>query len=95
MKKVIQKAIKESNLNGYKWTVKDNKLYWNYLTKEHFEIETGETFVKVIYKNPILKDETFVYILVGDDSFIYDAKTIDEAVEIAVKQTIIKANATF
>ena len=34
MKKVIQKAIKESNLNGYKWTVKDNKLYWNYLTKK-------------------------------------------------------------
>lgn len=105
MKNVIKKAIKESNLNGYKWTIKGNKLFWSYLTKEYFEIETGSVselgiqldiqFVKVIYKNPILEDETFICIFVGDDDLICDAKTIDEAIEKAVKQTIKKANTTF
>lgn len=101
MKNVIKKAIKESNLNGYKWTIKGNKLFWSYLTKEYFEIKTGVVsesniqFVKVIYKNPILEDETFICIFVGDDDLICDAKTIDEAIEKAVKQTIKKANTTF
>lgn len=107
MKKIITKAIKESDLKGYKWTVEGNKLHWDYLTKEYFRIETGNTidicsgaetedekYVKVVYVNPLFDDETFIYVLVGND-FYCDAKTVEEAIEIAVKATIRKANNLF
>lgn len=106
---IIKKAIKETeNVSGQKWSVdKDGTLKWDYLTVEYFRIEAGNTidictgretedekYVKVVYVNPLLGEETFVYVLVGND-FYCDAQTVEQAIEIAVKATIRKANRTF
>jgi hypothetical protein len=94
-KAIITKAIKESELNGYKWKMETNKLTWNYLTVEHFKFEIAEDHLKVIYVMPHLnEEETFVYLLVGEE-FYNDAKTTEEALEKATKQTIKKANRLF
>lgn len=94
-KEIIKKAIKESELNGYKWSVKGDVLNWSYLTVEHFKFEIGEDFLKVIYVLPHLKaEETFLYLIVGQE-FYADAKTVEEAFEIATKSTITKANRLF
>lgn len=94
-KAIITKAIKESELNGYKWKMEADKLTWNYLTVEHFRFEIAEDQLKVIYVMPHLDtEETFVFLLIGEE-FYNDAKTIEEALEKATKATIKKANRLF
>lgn len=88
-KEIIKKAINDSELNGYKWTIKSNKLIWSYLDVE-FDIEIKkEENVKIIHDG-----ETFIYILVGNE-FYNDAKTIEDGLYKAIKGTIRKANNLF
>lgn len=100
MKAIVLNAIKESELNGYKWNFDGNKLTWSYLTVEYFsfeieEIDEIEKFVKVIYHMPHLNTkETFTAAIVGD-IFYGDFKTVEEAIAGLTKATIKKANSTF
>ena len=94
-KEIITKAIKESELNGYKWSVKGDALHWSYLSVEHFRFEMGEDYVRVVYVMPhLLEEETFIYLIVGEEFYV-DAKSMEEALAIATKATIAKANRLF
>lgn len=99
MKAIVLNAIKESNLNGYKWNFDGEKLTWSYLTVEYFSFEItdvdDEKFVKVVYHMPhINAKETFTAAIVGKD-FYCDYKTVEEAIAGLTKATIKKANSTF
>ena len=99
MKTIVTNAIKESDLNGYKWNFDGTKLTWSYLTVEYFSFEIKKddeyTLVKVNYHMPHLEAvETFKIFMVGDE-FYCDYRTVEEAVAEITKATIRKANSTF
>ena len=97
IKALVNKAIKDSDLKGYKWYLSGSNLHWSYLSKEYFTIEIGsveEPSVKVIYHNDLIGEETFIYLLIGHD-FYCECRTIDSGIYEAVKSTINKANNTF
>jgi hypothetical protein len=89
----IQKAIKDSDLNGYKWTITKKGLRWSYCDVEftfHYDPETN--FLQVYDAPGVIVDEApFIGLLIGDHSWD-DAKDIEEAYYKATKATISKAN---
>lgn len=90
-RKAVQKAIRESELNGYKWAVTSSGLKWNYLDVEfqfeQIECEFGDVILKTVDEH----GHTFATILVSSE-FYGDCATIEEGYEKLTKQTIKKAN---
>ena len=91
IRNAIIKAIKESELNGYKWTITPNGLKWSYCDiaftfEEHMET-TGETTLFVYDEY----DNANVFVWYGEDKYS-DCKTLPEAYYIATKSVIRKAN---
>lgn len=87
----IQKAIKDSDLNGYKWTITENGLRWSYLTGENevftFDTTTEENFLTV--RGPFCEMAGIWY---EENERWADCKTLTEAYYLATKATIRKAN---
>jgi hypothetical protein len=99
MKKIINKAIGECDLNGHKWSFDGEKLHWNYLTVEYFtfEIVTDEDFIigKVNYHQPHFDlVSMFECVFIGN-GIVDDCNTIEEAIYLLTKKTINKANYIF
>lgn len=95
IRNAITKAIKESDLNGYKWTITENGLHWSYLSKnEQFtfgnhEEADGSANTLVVFDH---LGDVFVRIWYGTDRFITDCETLTEAYYLATKKTIRQAN---
>lgn len=91
----IQQGIKESELNGYKWTITTNGLKWSYCDVEFTfkltEIDDEEKYLTVHVKGC---NEMFVGIII-DNSRWADANTIEDAYRKATRATIRKANNTY
>ena len=96
---IMEKAINDSDLNGYKWTANKNGLHWSYGVDFTLTIETdcfGETVVYIGDKN------TDVYICVSvvnreKDDWLCDeyhdfVKTREDAIYWATRKIIAKAN---
>lgn len=84
-----QRAIKESDLNGYKWTVTSTGLEWTY--GETFTIEEKPCMDNIVLVVSTSYEPLFVGMVVGPDRYD-DAQTVEEAYYKAVKATIAKAN---
>ena len=82
------KAIKESNLNGYKWAVTPNGLGWSYCDVHFAFLHDAEKGCFYVYDDNGAK---FVCLLIGEE-FYCDAKTLEEAYYKATCETISKAN---
>ena len=90
---IIRQAIKDSELNGYKWTISGNKVHWSY--DVDFTIHMGRALEDDADTSYIRVDDEhgdrFVYLLIGN-SFYHDAETFEEGLAIAIKSTIKRAN---
>lgn len=82
----ISQAIKDSELNGYKWTITKNGLKWSYMDEE-FTFDTPEENILTV-KN---RYSTFATIWYEDCKYA-DCKTLTEAYYLATKATIREAN---
>lgn len=100
--KIMRKAIRETkNTSKQKWTVDERNAFlkWEYLTSEFFYItvykdeELGD-IVMMKYKSPIIGEEKFASVFVGNE-FYHDCKTLEDAIYMVTQRTILKANNTF
>ena len=82
------KAIKESDLNGYKWAVTPNGLGWSYCDVNFTFWHDPEKNIFHVYDD---NDASFVTLLIGEE-FYCDAKNLEEAYYKATRETIYKAN---
>lgn len=95
---MMKKAIKDSELNGYKWTANKNGLTWSYGVQFDIEItdeETGNKMVRFEDKNSGCEVVTFT--VTEEDAWLVDSyhdfnTTIDEAIYWAARKMIKKAN---
>jgi hypothetical protein len=90
IRNAIAKAIKDSELNGYKWTITENGLHWSYLSKNEqftFDTETEENFLTV--HGPYCNMAGIWY---EQGEKYADCETLTEAYYLATKATIAKAN---
>jgi hypothetical protein len=90
IRNAITKAIKESELNGYKWTITENGLRWSYLSENEmfvFDTTTEENFLTV--HGPAF-DMAGIWYEQGEK--YADCETLAEAYYLATKATIKKAN---
>ena len=93
-KSIIELAIKESNLNGYKWKVTDRGLWWSYSESEFvFEYKEGDEEHLLTVKDE-LQGETVVMYFVGS-TWLCDFNDLERAIYAAVKSTIRHCNATY
>ena len=89
-KNAIVKAIKESELNGYKWTITENGLRWSYLSEnEQFTFDTTAEDNILIVHGPYCDMATIWY---EQGEKYADCETLTEAYYLATKATIRKAN---
>lgn len=91
IKQIVERAIDESDLNGYKWKYNNEALHWSYLDTifKLKIIQSKFNVVKVTYQ-----DEIFIIVSFGD-SIYEDCKTLEEAIRLATIRTIQKANYLF
>ena len=83
----ITKAIKESDLNGYKWTITENGLRWSYLDTE-FTFDTTEEHILTV-KGGYCRMACIWY---EQGEKYADCETLADAYYLATKATIKKAN---
>lgn len=92
IRQAIQQGIKESEKNGYKWTITADGLKWSYCDEEFTfkltEVDDEDKFLTVHQKGC---SEMWVGIIISDTRWA-DANTIEEAYRKATKATIAKAN---
>lgn len=90
-REAITKAIKESDLNGYKWTITENGLRWSYLSEnEIFTFDTASAKDILAVRDP--HGHAFTYIWYEQGEKYADCETLTEAYYLATKATIRKAN---
>lgn len=89
IRNAITKAIKESDLNGYKWTITEHGLKWSYGEEFTFDT-TSEENILMVRANSSRKYMAVIWYK-KDDKFA-DCKTLVEAYYLATKATIRKAN---
>ena len=82
----VQRAIKESDLNGYTWTVTPDGLEWSY--GETFRFSEGKEMLSVYADS---YGGFMLGMLVGPNSWD-DAKTLEEAYYKAAREVIYQAN---
>lgn len=90
IRNAIQKAIKESELNGYKWTITENGLHWSYLSENEqftFDNKTEENIL--IVRGPYCMMAIIWY---EKGEKLANCETLTEAYYLATKATIQKAN---
>ena len=93
-KSIFELAIRDSKLNGYKWKVTDRGLWWSYSESEFvFEFEEGDKEHLLTVRDE-LQGETVVSLFVGANWYC-DAKDLEGAIFLAVKNTIRHCNATY
>lgn len=87
IRSAIARAIKDSDLKGYKWTIIENGIQWSYGVTFTFEIQE-EDFLVVTSDGGFTMADVFFH---ESDKYA-DAKTIEEAYYLATKLTIRKAH---
>ena len=86
----ISKAIKDSDLNGYKWTITENGLRWSYLSENEqftFDTETEENVLIVVGPYCMM---AIIWYEQGEK--LADCETLTDAYYLATKAAIAKAN---
>lgn len=87
----IAKAIQESDLNGYKWTITADGVAWSYMD--------GEAFVFTVREEGIIyvqwKGFRLATVYFDPTDEYADCKTLEEAYYLVTKQLIRNANHTF
>lgn len=96
MKKEIKNAmmngIKESDLNGYKWSVTSNGLKWSYGEEFNFTLsEKDDDGDQILTVKAVQSKMKITNIWIGD-SFYCDCSSIEEAYKLATRRTIRNAN---
>lgn len=87
-REAIARGIEDSDLNGYKGSIKPNGLKWSYLDTEFSFIEEDDgEFLSVRSSF----NEPFISVWYGSNNYS-DTKTLIEAYEEATRRTIRKAN---
>lgn len=93
IRNAIREGIKESELNGYKWTITADGLEWSY--GESFEfIEEEHDDIILLFVIAKSSDMKMARLLIGKDWFC-DCSDIVDAYRIATKATINNANRTY
>ena len=87
-REAIARAIKESDLKGYKWSITPTGLKWSYLDIEFTFIEEDDGEFLSVRDN---FNEPFISIWYGADKYA-DVKTLSGAYEEATRRTIRRAN---
>lgn len=87
----ITKAIKDSELNGYKWTITENGLRWSYFSENdgEFTFDANTEAEMLIVHGPYC-DMAAIWYEPGEK--YADCETLADAYYQATKTTIRKAN---
>lgn len=91
LRKAVLEGIKESELNGYKWTVKDGKLHWSYGEVFSFDYKQIDEECEYLIVRAEQSRETMAIVSIGNHSYD-DCSTLEDAYRIATKTTIAYAN---
>lgn len=92
IRNAIQAGIKESKLNGYKWTITENGLKWSYGEEFTFSIEEyvdDDDYCLIV--KAVQTGMEMACLLVGSSRWA-DCRTAEEAYQMATRQTIRRAN---
>ncbi|MBQ8331158.1 MAG: hypothetical protein IJX94_01495 [Clostridia bacterium] len=94
IRNAIAKAIKDSELNGYKWTITENGLRWSYLSENDGEFTFDENYEAefLVVHGPYCK---MAMIWFSENDRFADCKTLTDAYYLATKATIRKANSIY
>ena len=87
IRNAIAQAIKDSELNGYKWTINENGLGWSYCDTE-FAFDTSEEHILTVRGSFC----TMACIWYEQGDKYADCETLTEAYYLATKAAIAKAN---
>ena len=90
LRKAIFEGIKESDLRGYKWTVKDDKLHWSYGEVFSFDYKQDEDTGFLIVRAEQY-GKKMVGLMIGNKMY-HDCSSLEDAYRIATAATIKKAN---
>lgn len=92
IRKSMMNGIKESDLNGYKWSVTSNGLKWSYGEEFNFNLsekdDDGDQFLTV---KAVQSEMIMTTVCIGNASY-YDCSNLEEAYKLATKRTIRNAN---
>ena len=95
---MMRQAIKDSNLNGLKWTADKEGLHWEYLDITFaLKVETEESgYTCAKFTDGIEKSTVFV-LKPDEPDFLVDSyhdfvRTVDQAIYWAARHMISKAN---
>ena len=95
IRNAIQQAIKDSDTNGYKWTIsKDGGLRWSYLSEnlDSFTFDTTAEDDFLTVHGPYC---TMAAIWYEKGEKYADCETLEQAYYLATLETIKKANAIY
>lgn len=97
---IMKKAIKDSDLKGYKWTADRKGLHWSYGVDFKFSTDNicGDKEYKFEDENSGV--HACVYVVKENDYWLCDeyndfVKTAEEAVYWAARKIIVKANSLY
>lgn len=96
---MMKKAIKDSDLKGYKWSADKKGLHWSYGIDFDFMIgNDGGDFVGFV--DPAADIDVMVFIVPASDGWLIDIShdfvgNADDGVYWAAKKMIAKANALY
>ena len=95
---MMKKAIKDSELNGYKWTADKTGLHWNYGADFGIKITKDEAGVPMVkFEDDNTGESVSTFIIPETDAWLMDDThyfllTVDEAIYWAARKMISKAN---
>lgn len=92
LRRAMQEGIRESELNGYKWTVTPTGLKWSYCDEEFtFTMEENGYECQVLAVRAVQSGMHMVSLMIGKEWYC-DASSVEDAYRIATEATIRKAN---
>lgn len=95
---MMKKAIKDSELNGHKWTADKNGLHWSYLDTVFTLSIYPEGDSKIVkFKDENTDEQRYTVLVPQEDAWLVDsyhdfATDIDEAIYWAARKIIKRAN---
>lgn len=94
LKNAVRNAIKESELNGHKWTATKDGLKWSYGVEFIFRVSEadGDTYIEVIDKCSGLRAG---YSIVGANTAYCDSDDLANGFFLATRRAIRCANRTY
>ena len=95
---MMKRAIKDSDLNGYKWTADKSGLHWEYCETSFTLIVDSEDGIQMVtFKDLVTGESVHTFVVPEEDEWLcgsdhYHHRNVDDAIYWAARKMISKAN---